>query len=92
MNLKSFASKIRFLLFLDPFGNHFGPFLDPFGPFLGTLEYTLGNFDSKSLHLHNYFDYHICLSFRSSGFRHKNFLSLKSPWNHPLTPEVNPRG
>ena len=24
--------------------------------------------------------------------RHKIFFSLKSPWNHPLTPGVNPRG
>ena len=44
MNLKSLASKMRFLAFLDLFGL----FLDPFGPFSGTLEYTLGNFNSKS--------------------------------------------
>ena len=24
--------------------------------------------------------------------RHKNFFSLKSPWNHPLTTGVDPRG
>ena len=40
MNLKSLAQN----MILDPFGS----FLDPFGPILGTLEYTLGNFDSKS--------------------------------------------
>ena len=44
-------------------------------------------------YLHNYFDYHVCLSFRPvSGFRHKIFFSLKSPWNHPLTPGVDHRG
>ena len=43
MNLRSLAQKLDFWTL-------FGPFLDPFGPFLGTLEYTLGNFDSKSFH------------------------------------------
>ena len=46
MNLKSLAQKTDFWTFWI----HFGPFLDPFGPFLCTLEYTLGNFDSKSFH------------------------------------------
>ena len=36
----------------------------------------------------------VCLSIRpSSGVRaSQNFFSLKSPWNHPLTPGVDPRG
>ena len=29
---------------------------------------------------------------RVSSVRHKKFFSLKSPWNHPLTPWVDPRG
>ena len=45
------------------------------------------------LHLHNYFDYHVCVSIRPvSGFRHKIFFSLQSPWNHPMSPGVDPRG
>ncbi len=31
-------------------------------------------------------------SFVSACVRHKIFFSLKSPRNHPLTPEVDPRG
>jgi len=47
--------------------------------------------------LHHYFDQHVCLSMRlcvclwvrlSQNF----FFLLKSPWNHPLTPGVDPRG
>ena len=29
---------------------------------------------------------------RSVFIRHKIFCSLKSPWNHPLTPGVDPQG
>ena len=29
---------------------------------------------------------------RAVSVRHKNFFLLKSPWNHPLTPGVDPRG
>ena len=31
-------------------------------------------------------------AFVRSCVRHKIFFSLKSPWNHPLTPGVEPRG
>ena len=31
-------------------------------------------------------------SFVCPSVRHKKFFSLKSPWNHPLTPGVDPRG
>ena len=48
-------------------------------------------FSSKS-HLQHYFDYHVCLSILHPSVRHKNFFSLKSPWNHPLTPGADPRG
>ena len=41
------------------------------------------------LHLHHYFDHHVCLSICPAS---KNFSSLKSPWNHPLTPRVDLRG
>ena len=43
-------------------------------------------------YLNNYFYRGVCLSMRRRRpyVRHKNFFSLKSPWNHPLTPEVDP--
>ena len=47
-------------------------------------------------HLNHYFNRHVCPSmfrpFVRPFVRHKNFFSLKSPWNHPLTPGVGPRG
>ena len=52
-----------------------------------------------SLNLHNYFDYHVCLSIRrfpvSGGFRcHKNFFRLNhlgiTPWLPGSTPGVDP--
>ena len=49
--------------------------------------------------LNHYFDRHVCPSIRPSfrhsvipSVRHKIFFSLKSPWNHPLTPGVHPWG
>ena len=32
----------------------------------------------------------VCQSGVRPSVRHKNFFSLKSPWNHPLTPGVDP--
>ena len=46
-----------------------------------------------AINLHNYFDYHVCLSIRLVSIRCSSqiFFSLKSPWKHPLTPGVVPR-
>ena len=51
----------------------------------------------RNIYLHHYFDYHICLSIRPSFVcscvrPSQIFFSLKSPWNHPLTPVVDPWG
>ena len=47
-------------------------------------------------YLNNYFSGHVCPSivrpWVRGSVRHKIFFSLKSPWNHPLTPGVNPGG
>ena len=43
------------------------------------------------LNLNNYFDRHVCPSVRACVC-HKIFFLLKSPWNHPLTSGVDPRG
>ena len=41
--------------------------------------------------LHHYFDQHVCVSFRPPPSSvTKIFFSLKSSWNHPLTPGVDP--
>ena len=58
-----------------------------------SFQSTIGN-NQLVVHLHNYFDYHVCASIRSFGVRclSQNFFSLKSPWNHPLTPGIDPRG
>ena len=52
-----------------------------------------------AIHLNHYFNRHVCLSICPSvrlsvcpSVRHKIFFSLKSPWNHPLTPGVDPWG
>ena len=42
--------------------------------------------------LNNYFNGHVCPSIRPFVSSSQNFFSLKSPWNHPLTPGVEPRG
>ena len=46
------------------------------------------------LNLHNYFDYHVCLSIRFPVSVRcpvsQIFFSLKSPWDHPLTFGVDP--
>ena len=46
--------------------------------------------------LNHYFHRHVCPSIRalvrSSVRPSQNFFLLKSPWNHPLTPGVDPRG
>ena len=47
-------------------------------------------FQSKH-NLNHYFHRHVCPSIHTS-VRHKIFFLLKSPRNHPLTPEVDPRG
>ena len=44
----------------------------------------------NNVDIDHYFDQHVCLSIRPSGVSHKNFFSLKSPWNHPLTPGFDP--
>ena len=45
------------------------------------------------VNLNNYFDRHVCPSmFRSFVRPSQKFFLLKSPRNHPLTPEVDPRG
>ena len=44
--------------------------------------------------LNHYFYRHVCPSFRlfvHSSVSHKNFFSLKSPWNHPLNLQQNRR-
>ena len=46
---------------------------------------------AKGTNLNNYFHRHVCPSSVRPSVRHKNFFSLKSPWNHPLTPGVDPR-
>ena len=35
---------------------------------------------------------YVCPSVLRPSFRHKIFFSPKSPWDHPLTPGVDPRG
>jgi len=63
----------------------------------GLSNSPIDNFLSQQMlfneHLHHYFDRHVCLSICPSvcpSVRHKKFFSLKSPWNHPLTPGMTP--
>ena len=74
MNLRSLAQKLDFWTL-------FGPFLDPFGPFLGTLEYTFGNFDSKSfIKIHLWYESQAF----SSKTRYLAFLDPFGPFFGPF--------
>ena len=48
----------------------------------------------RAFNLNHYFDRHVCPSMRPYVSMYvcmsQNFFSLKSPWGHPLTPEVDP--
>ena len=65
-----------------------------YGTYFGHLGRTLEEISLVwyiVLNLNNYFNGHVCPSIRTY-VRHKIFFLLKSPWNHPLTPGVDPRG
>ena len=67
------SSKIRFL----------DPFWTLFGPFLGTLEYTFGNFDSKSfIKIHFWYESQAF----SSKTRYLAFLDPFGPFLDPFGP------
>ena len=60
---------------------------------IGVWKYNMVLSLESLINLNHYFNRGVCLSIRSfvrPFVRHKIFFLLKSPWNHPLTPGVDP--
>ena len=77
------------MLIIDLLGLLFHP-ANVLSPILAPL---LKSCSALCVNLHNYFNYHVCPSIRPGvPMSVTKFFSLKSPWNHPLTPGVDPQG